>query len=323
MSYGIIRTKNKGVEFLRSLTIQVTPPQLFEIDTLSLNITRTVTITNAENVDWEDIDQDENYIYIGDFGNNDGNRQNLSIYRISKTDYSTSTTILADKIEFSYEDQINFSTTQNSDWDAEALVVLNDELIVFTKQWQSNGTVAYSVPKEPGVYKAINKGMYPIQGLVTGATMNSLTNELFIVGYSQILTPFIAIVSNISEGNIFNGTVQKTNLDIGLAQIEAIAQVGENTFFISSEKFVNNSPPITLEAKLFSLKMNNQIEIPEEEGENIEEVEEENKEVLVLFKAYGSNLLQYKLNTKDEVLGNAIFNSSGQRLTLYHGERYG
>jgi hypothetical protein len=33
-------------------------------------VLRTVAITNATNVDWEDIAQDASYIYIGDIGNN-------------------------------------------------------------------------------------------------------------------------------------------------------------------------------------------------------------------------------------------------------------
>jgi putative lipase involved disintegration of autophagic bodies len=55
---------------------------LYEIDSLSGNLLRTIRITNATNEDWEDLAEDENHIYIGDFGNNDGNRTNLRIYKI-------------------------------------------------------------------------------------------------------------------------------------------------------------------------------------------------------------------------------------------------
>ena len=54
-------------------------PQLFEIDTVSYQITRTVTLSNVANIDWEDIAQDSEYIYIGDFGNNLGTRTDLSL----------------------------------------------------------------------------------------------------------------------------------------------------------------------------------------------------------------------------------------------------
>ena len=54
--------------------------ELYEIDATMGKVTRTVNITNAENVDWEDIGQDGTHIYIGDIGNNSGNRTNLKIY---------------------------------------------------------------------------------------------------------------------------------------------------------------------------------------------------------------------------------------------------
>src|SRR5689334_22191133 len=48
-------------------------------------VTRTVTITGATNYDWEDLAHDfnRNYLYIGDFGNNNCDRTNLHIYRIN------------------------------------------------------------------------------------------------------------------------------------------------------------------------------------------------------------------------------------------------
>ena len=43
---------------------------LYELDSLSGNLQRTINITNATNINWEDITEDENHLYIGDFGNN-------------------------------------------------------------------------------------------------------------------------------------------------------------------------------------------------------------------------------------------------------------
>jgi hypothetical protein len=55
---------------------------LYEINA-STGALRTVAITNATNVDWE-YAQDASYIYIGDIGNNFGNRTDLKIYKISR-----------------------------------------------------------------------------------------------------------------------------------------------------------------------------------------------------------------------------------------------
>lgn len=52
-------------------------PTLYKVDTLNGEIIQHATITNGINVDWEDIAQDDDHIYIGDFGNNGGDRQDL------------------------------------------------------------------------------------------------------------------------------------------------------------------------------------------------------------------------------------------------------
>ena len=301
--------------------------QLFEIDTVSLAVSRTITVTNAQNVDWEDISQDENYIYIGDFGNNNGNRTDLTIYKILKSAYLTSESVTAERIDFAYEDQLIFeSNPNNNDWDAEALFVLNDDLIILTKQWQSGGTVAYSVPKTAGSYSAKNLGNYAVNGLVTGATYNPKTETLFLIGYSRLLAGFLTKVEGVTQTAIFGGTIERTNLDIGFAQVEGITFVDASTYFFSSERFTNANPPITSESRLFSFKVNVPIEEePDEEEPDEENPGEENpeegtsEEELILYRQIGSSMLQYELNTDQEVFGRAIFDLSGRQIATYSG----
>ena len=46
-------------------------------------VNKTITITNARNLDWEDMTQDDfGHFFIGDFGNNDNMRKWLTIYKI-------------------------------------------------------------------------------------------------------------------------------------------------------------------------------------------------------------------------------------------------
>lgn len=43
------------------------------------------SITGTKNIEWEELQQDDEYIYIGDTGNNaNGNRTDLKILRIEK-----------------------------------------------------------------------------------------------------------------------------------------------------------------------------------------------------------------------------------------------
>ena len=107
-------------------------PNLYEIDTISGTILRIINITNATHIDWEDISQDNTYIYIADIGNNNGDRDNLIIYKILKSDFISSTSVTAEQITFSYEDQTDFtSQPNNSNFDAEAIAVYQENIFIF------------------------------------------------------------------------------------------------------------------------------------------------------------------------------------------------
>jgi len=176
---------------------------LYEVDTLTLGINRTITVNNAENVDWEDLTRDESYLYIGDIGNNQGNRQDLGIYRISLSELEQGEEVNAERITYAYADQLDFSAEANSDWDAEALISYGDQLIIFTKQWQSLGTVAYSLPKTAGDHQAQRVGETNVNGLITGAAYNTETRVVYLVGYSSLLQPFLMRFSRSPCNSLF------------------------------------------------------------------------------------------------------------------------
>lgn len=144
---------------------------LYEMDVSNGNITRTVTITNATNVDWEDIAQDASYIYIGDIGNNNGDRTDLKIYKISKNDYNEpDDTAVAEVISYSYADQVDFTPSpNNNNWDAEGLISYGDNLLIFSKNWVDNMVNVYSIPKTNGTHSAPLESSYNTNGLITGA----------------------------------------------------------------------------------------------------------------------------------------------------------
>ena len=77
---------------------------LYEIDSLTGNLLRAISVKQATNVDWEDLAEDETHIYIGDFGNNEGTRTNLRVYRILKSEFRNSANVTAELISFSYKD---------------------------------------------------------------------------------------------------------------------------------------------------------------------------------------------------------------------------
>lgn len=212
---------------------------LFEVDEQTGKVTRQVAIANATNRDWEDIEQDGTYIYIGDFGNNNGSRKDLKIYRISKSDYlNGDDTATAELIEFSYEDQTDFtSANMNTNFDAEALIAYEGLLYIFTKNWIDGRTHIYRLPKEPGTHSAVRIDEFNSDGLVTGATYNSISDRVILVGYSGI-SPFLTQLSGFSNGKFSNGSIIRTDLDVpgGISvQIEAIAFENATRHLLSSE----------------------------------------------------------------------------------------
>ncbi len=235
--------------------------KLYELDATSGLVDRTVTVTNATNVDWEDIAQDDTSIYIGDIGNNSGNRIDLKIYKINKDDYLNSTNVTAEIINFSYSDQVDFTPNpNNTEWDAEALISFNaNNLILFTKNWVNGITKAYAIPKTSGTFTVSSlTTTLTSGGLITGATYNPSTGKIYSIGYNSVLQPFVWVSENFANNDVFSGTNMKTLLtSLGLEQAEAITYVEANKYFITSESF--NIPPFSDNGKLISFTTNDDV----------------------------------------------------------------
>lgn len=213
--------------------------QLFDIDTTTGNVTRTVTVTNATNIDWEDLTQDGTYIYIGDFGNYQGDRTDLKVYRIAISDYLNNTSVSADVINFSYADQTDFTTSPfATNFDAESLIHYNNSLYVFTRNWLDGNTNIYELPKTPGSHNISMVDSITAGGLVSGATFNTLSNEIIITGFDGN-GAFLIELSGFNSGLFSNGTVTKTSIAVPenySFQIEAVYPLNANEYYITAEE---------------------------------------------------------------------------------------
>ena len=58
-------------------------PMLYFLNPNTGSILKRVVVKDVKNTDWEDITLDGKYLYIGNFGNNENKRKNLSIIRVS------------------------------------------------------------------------------------------------------------------------------------------------------------------------------------------------------------------------------------------------
>lgn len=97
-------------------------------------ITKKVLISNASNVDWEDLAADNEFIYIADIGNNLNKRKDLRIFRVRINEVLDSESVNADEMLISYRDQNAFPPTKASqNFDSECLISAYGDLWIFSK----------------------------------------------------------------------------------------------------------------------------------------------------------------------------------------------
>jgi hypothetical protein len=235
---------------------------LYSLDTATAAIVQALPLSGVHNNDWEDIAQDSNYFYIGDFGNNgNGNRTDLKILRIAKTSVLIGSPI-ADTINFSYADQTDFTPAgaNNTDFDCEAFIVTHDSIFLFTKQWVSEKTGVYALPKAPGTYSAQLKTGYDVSGLITGATYLESKRLVVLCGYSSLLQPFIYLLYDFSDYDFFSGNKRKISVSLPFYQTEGIATANGLKYYLSNEYFTQ-PPFVTNEQKVHILDLSQYIGI--------------------------------------------------------------
>ncbi|SDE10757.1 hypothetical protein [Riemerella columbipharyngis] len=192
--------------------------------------------TNADNNDWEAISAKNDTLYIGDFGNNLGNRKDLAIYVFpyqqgESWHYSK-------KIPFYYPTQKDFTPRNiNHNYDMEAMVIHQNAVQLFSKEWKSYDVTHY----ELSLNKTNNRPAtvlekYHLGYAATGAAYHD--SSLYIVGYTKLGAMYLSIFKESSPNRFFKNKPQKFYLGsaLSIGQIEGIA-ASEKGLFLSCEKF--------------------------------------------------------------------------------------
>lgn len=212
--------------------------QIYCFDTTGA-IVRTITLSNIQNIDWEDITADpQGNFYINDAGNNDNNRHNLAIHILPNPDNNPSGTQQAQSINFQFPDQTAFPPPGNNrNFDIEAIVWRTDSIMMFTKNRSSptNGYCKmYALKADAGQQFAVLRDSvftgFTADDRVTAATLHPNGNMLVL------LTRRGLIVFDQFEGNrFFRG--RKTFLPFLMlpGQAEGLDFVDANTLFLTEE----------------------------------------------------------------------------------------
>jgi len=213
---------------------------LYGIDTLSGQISRKLGFPEISNIDWEAVALSKDYLFIGDFGNNNGSRRNLMIHRVERSAIpdSGNASLKTEVIRFNFEDQDDFTIDwKSNNFDCEALIAGDQNLYLFSKNRGDQHSKIYRLPFEPGEHIAQLIGRFDSQGLITGADYDHVHNQLVLVGYTyKTWKPFMWLFYGFENENFPEGYQRKIELpNLLTTQIEGITFISPWQVMISAE----------------------------------------------------------------------------------------
>lgn len=192
----------------------------------------------AKNRDWEDLTSDvEGNLYIGDFGNNQNKRKNLTILKVDKKHLNKKNAEV-EKIKFRYPNQYKFPPKKkNLYFDAEAFFYFNNCLYIFTKsrvKKKYGKTFLYKVPAKKGEYVAELIGEFDncsdLECWITSADISADGKTVVLLSQKNIL-----LFSDFKNENFLSGKVKKIELT-HRSQKEGVCFKDNNTLLITDEK---------------------------------------------------------------------------------------
>jgi len=205
-------------------------------------VSKSITITNAKNLDWEDMTQDDfGHFFIGDFGDNDNVRKWLTIYKIENPIDIKGTETEAEIIKFTFPKQLNFPPkASEKNFDLEAFVFYKKHLYLFSKNRTKpfdGDTNLYKIGDHADNYQADFISNFNTCTTheklcwITSAALSPDRTKLVLLDSERLW-----LFENWQGDNFFSGDAYKINLGI-VTQKEAVTFFDENTIIFTDEEF--------------------------------------------------------------------------------------
>ncbi len=187
-------------------------------------ILHSLPITNAKNIDWEDLTSDKKgNIYIGDFGNNNKKRKQFTIYKVKNEDLNE-TTAKAERIDFT------LSKKQHSK-DFEAFILYEGFFYIFSKEHKN--FIVVKVPNKIGNHEAVLIKKHEFNGKhnkITSAAMSKDGKTLVLLNHEKLWK-----MTNFKSDDFFSGTVKKLPFKHN-SQKEGVCFLTDSTVVITDER---------------------------------------------------------------------------------------
>lgn len=228
-------------------------PELYKVDKQG-TITQTIWLKNAINVDWEAMAMNDSLIFVADFGNNRGNRKDLCIYYIQRSEINVNKKtqeVSTRKISFYYPEQTDFSNQNRAhDFDSESLFWFNGKLHLFTKEWKSKQTHHYTLELTETQQAAQLIESYDSKFLVTGAdvlNVNEKNSFVALIGYTKLGYIYLLNANVANNQNKLLNSPKKIKLGHSskLGQVEGVSIASPNVIYYSAEAYKNVPQHIT------------------------------------------------------------------------------
>lgn len=228
------------------------------------------SLTNAVNIDWEAVALSPQQMFLGDIGNNMGNRSIYELYRFERNQLSVmNTTINFQKLVFKFADQPAGAFPANAhNYDAEAMFFWQDSLHILSKNWQNLWTRHYVLPTNWQDTLVVEpRDSFYVNGLVTDAVFDGSSNQVLMLGYKKestgLYSSFMYRLLGVDQG-LFAGNFQRVELGstLTLAQTEGICVSGPQAGFISGEQIVS---VVTIAPKLHAFDLTDLVQIADKE----------------------------------------------------------
>lgn len=199
--------------------------------------------STATNVDWEELTtSDRGVFFIGDFGNNNNNRNNQKIYITNPVRSNIPLyPKVVDTINLKFTNQKDFPAKEKDrHFDMEAMFHFKDSLYLFSKNRakpNTGYTYMYKFSDAPNTYELspvdsflVKKGGFRAANWISGAAISPDGKNMILLTYNKFW-----LFTDYKGSDFFSGKVQRINLPT-YTQKEAVCFITNSTILIADEK---------------------------------------------------------------------------------------